>query len=55
MLNSTVNEVSETVISISNETGITTLEKDIVIWTAGVKPNLSYLNTEDIPKKMGEY
>ena len=53
MLNSTVNEVSETVISISNATGITTLEKDIVIWTAGVKPNLSYLNTEDISKKNG--
>ena len=53
LLNSTVNEVSKNVISISNETGITTLEKDIVIWTAGVKPNLSYLNTEDIPKKNG--
>jgi len=53
LLNSTVNEVSENLISISNETGITTLEKDIVIWTAGVKPNLSYLNTEDIPKKNG--
>jgi NADH dehydrogenase len=53
LLNSTVNEVSETVISISNATGITTLEKDIVIWTAGVKPNLSYLNTEDISKKNG--
>ena len=53
LLNSTVNEVSETVISISSETGITTLEKDIVIWTAGVKPNLSYLNTEEIPKKNG--
>ena len=53
LLNSTVNEVSETVISISNESGITTFEKDIVIWTAGVKPNLSYLETEDIPKKHG--
>ena len=53
LLNSTVNEVSETVISISNETGINTLKKDIVIWTAGVKPNLSYLNSEDIPKKNG--
>ncbi len=53
LLNSTVNEVSETDISISNETGITSLEKDIVIWTAGVKPNLSYLNTEDIPQKNG--
>ena len=53
LLNSSVNEVSETVISISNDTGITNLEKDIVIWTAGVKPNLSYLNTEDITKKNG--
>ena len=53
LLNSTVNEVSETDISISNETGITSLEKDIVIWTAGVKPNLSYLNTEDMPQKNG--
>ena len=53
LLNSNVNEVSEKVISISNEFGITTLEKDIVIWTAGVKPNLGYLETEDIPKKGG--
>ena len=53
LLNSIVNEVSETAISISNENGITTLAKDIVIWTAGVKPNLDYLETEDIPKKNG--
>ena len=53
LLNSTVNEVSETEISISNESGISILQKDIVIWTAGVKPNLSFLDTEDIPKING--
>jgi len=52
-LNSTVKEVSETKISISSEVGITSLDKDIVIWTAGVKPNLSYLETNQIPKKFG--
>jgi len=29
------------------------LDKDIVIWTAGVKPNLSYLETDEITKKFG--
>ena len=53
LLNSTVNEVSETEISISNESGITTLQKDFVIWTAGVKPNLSFLANEDISRKNG--
>jgi len=53
LLNSTVKEVSETKISISNEVGITALDKDIVIWTAGVKPNLSYLETDQITKKFG--
>jgi len=52
-LNSTVKEVSETKISISSEVGITSLDKDIVIWTAGVKPNLSYLETDQITKKFG--
>ena len=51
LLNSTVKEVSETKISISSEVGITSLDKDIVIWTAGVKPNLSYLENEEITKK----
>ena len=54
LLNSTVNEVSETEISISNNSGITNLEKDVVIWTAGVKPNLGYLENVDIPKKNGK-
>ncbi len=53
LLNSTVKEVSETKISISSEFGITSLDKDIVIWTAGVKPNLSYLETDQITKKFG--
>ncbi len=53
LLNSTVKEVSETKISISSEVGITALDKDIVIWTAGVKPNLSYLQTDQITKKFG--
>ena len=35
LLNSTVKEVSETKICISSEVGITALDKDIVIWTAG--------------------
>jgi len=52
-LNSTVKAVSETKISISSEVGITSLDKDIVIWTAGVKPNLSYLETDQITKKFG--
>jgi len=53
ILNSIVKEVSETKISISSEAGITSLDKDIVIWTAGVKPNLSYLQTDEITKKSG--
>jgi NADH dehydrogenase len=54
LLNSSVKEVSKTKISISSEVGITTsLDKDIVIWTAGVKPNLSYLETDQITKKFG--
>ena len=53
LLNSTVKEVSETKISISTEGEITSLDKDIVIWTAGVKPNFSYLETDEITKKYG--
>ena len=53
LLNSTVKDVSETKITISSEVGITSLDKDIVIWTAGVKPNLSYLETDQITKKFG--
>jgi len=53
LLNSVVKEVSETKISISSEAGITSLDKDIVIWTAGITPNLSYLETDQITKKFG--
>ncbi|KGF89332.1 MULTISPECIES: NAD(P)/FAD-dependent oxidoreductase [Prochlorococcus] len=53
LLNSTVKEVSETQISIDGEDGITSLDKNIVIWTAGVKPNLSYLENDEITKKFG--
>ena len=53
LLNSTVQEVSETKIIISNEDGITSMDKDIVIWTAGVQPNLSYLESDEIDKKFG--
>jgi len=53
LLNSRVKEVSETKIIIDGEDGITSLDKDIVIWTAGVKPNLSYLETDEITKKFG--
>ena len=52
-LNSTVKEVSETKIIISSEDEMTSLDQDIVIWTAGVKPNLSYLQTDEITKKYG--
>ncbi len=52
-LNSTVKEVSQTKICISSEVGITSFDKDIVIWTAGVKPNLSYLRNDEIIKKFG--
>ena len=53
ILNSTVKEVSETKICISNEDGITSLDKDIVVWTAGVKPNLSFLETDELQKING--
>ncbi len=53
ILNSKVKEVSETKISIDGEDGTTSLDKDVVIWTAGVKPNLSYLENDEITKKFG--
>ncbi len=52
-LNSSVQEVSETKVIINSEDGITSFDKDIVIWTAGVKPNLFYLESDDITKKNG--
>jgi NADH dehydrogenase len=53
LLNSVVKEVSETKISISSEHGITSFDKDIVIWAAGIKPNLPYLETDEVTKKFG--
>ena len=52
-LNATVKEVSETKISFSHEGVLNNFDKDIVIWTAGVKPNLSYLDTDAISQKKG--
>jgi len=52
-LNSTVQEVSQSKIIISSEDEIISLDKDTVIWTAGVKPNLSYLEPDEITKKYG--
>ena len=43
-LNSTVTEVSEKKIFIFNNNLITNMDKDIVIWTAGVKPNMPYFD-----------
>ncbi len=51
-LNSIVKEVSEKRISFANNSEIKNLDQDIVIWTAGVKSNLSYLDNE-IPKMNG--
>ncbi len=45
-LNSTVEEVEEQKICISNKSGKTSFEKDIVIWTAGVKPNIPFLDKD---------
>ena len=45
-LNSIVKEVSEQKISFVNNAGIENLDQDIVIWTAGVKSNLPYLDNE---------
>jgi len=53
LLNSTVKEVSETKITISSGDILTSLDKDIVIWTAGVKANLSYLTTDEITTQYG--
>ena len=43
LLNSTVKEISDQKISIFNNSEIKDLDQDIVIWTAGVKPNLTYI------------
>ena len=46
-LNTNVEEVREEKISILNNFGLEHLDKDIVIWTAGVKSNLDFLD-EDV-------
>ncbi len=52
LLNTTVKEISEQKISISNDSGIQDLDHDLVVWTAGVKPNLPYID-EKIAQKDG--
>ncbi len=44
LLNSTVKEISDQKISIFHDTEIKNLDQDIVIWTAGVRPNVPYLD-----------
>ncbi|ABM71301.1 putative NADH dehydrogenase, transport associated [Prochlorococcus marinus str. MIT 9515] len=46
LLNSTVQEISEKKISILNDSEIKKLEQDVVIWTAGIKPNLPYIDEQ---------
>ena len=49
-LNSTVKEITEQKISIFNDSGIQDLEQTLVIWTAGVKPNLPFIEEKLIHK-----
>ena len=44
LLNSIVKEISDNKIIISSEFGVNNLDQDIVIWTAGIKTNLHYLD-----------
>ena len=44
LLNSTVKEISEQKISIFSDSQIKHLNQDLVIWTAGVKPNIPYID-----------
>ncbi len=50
LLNSTVQEISDQKISILDNSEIKDLDQDVVIWTAGVKPNLSYIDEQVIQK-----
>ena len=52
LLSSTVKEVSEKKISILNNSEIKVLDQDVVIWTAGVRSNLSYID-EKVTQKNG--
>ena len=44
LLNSTVQEISKEKIIIFNESEIKELDQDLVIWTAGVKPNIPFID-----------
>ena len=44
ILNSTVQEISKHKILILNDAGVKELDHNIVIWTAGVKPSLSFID-----------
>ena len=44
LLNSTVKQISDYKISILNDSEIEDLDQDVVIWTAGVKPNLPFID-----------
>ena len=50
LLNSTVQEISDQKISILDGSEIKDLDQDVVIWTAGVKPNLPYIDEQVIQK-----
>ena len=50
LLNSTVREISDQKITILNGSEIKELDQEIVIWTAGVKPNLPYLDDKVIQR-----
>ena len=50
LLNSTVQEISDQKISILDDSEIKDLDQDVVIWTAGVKPNLPYIDEQVIQK-----
>ena len=52
ILNSTVQQISDQKISILNDSEIKDLDQDVVIWTAGVKPNLPYID-EQVTQKDG--
>ena len=52
LLNSTVQEISDQKISILDDSDMKDLDQDVVIWTAGVKPNLPYID-EQVTQKDG--
>ena len=44
LLNSTVKEISNQKLTILNNSEIEDLDQDVVIWTAGIKPNLPFID-----------